>query len=55
MEYLTTSKIIDGMWHGTMEHYIINWQNQFRLYKHLVFTASHYRNEQKLAMLQVVV
>jgi hypothetical protein len=55
MEYLTTAKITDGMLHGSVESFNINWQNQFLLYKCLVATASHYRDKQKLAMLQVAV
>jgi hypothetical protein len=55
MEYLTSARINDGSWHGSIESFIINWQNQFRLYERLVPTTSHYNNEQKLAMLQVAV
>jgi hypothetical protein len=55
MEYLPTVCIKDGLWHGTLENFIINWQEQFRCYKHLVPVASHYKDEQKLAMLQVTV
>jgi hypothetical protein len=38
-----------------VENFIINWQNQFHLYERLVPTTSHYKDEQKLAMLQVAV
>jgi lipopolysaccharide export system protein LptA len=31
MEYLTSARINDGSWHGSVENFIINWQNQFRL------------------------
>jgi hypothetical protein len=55
MEYLTSAHINDGSWHGSVENFIINWQDQFRLYKRLVPTTSHYKDEQKLAMLQVAV
>jgi hypothetical protein len=55
MEYLTSACINNGLWHGSVENFIINWQNQFRLYEHLVLTTSHYTDEQKLAMLQVAV
>jgi hypothetical protein len=48
-------RINDGLWHGSVENFIINWQNQFRLYEQLVPTTSHYKDEQKLAMLQVAV
>jgi hypothetical protein len=55
MEYLTTVHIDDGLWHDSLENFIINWQEQFQCYEQLVPTASHYRMEQKLAMLQVTV
>jgi hypothetical protein len=55
MEYLTTVRINDGSWHGTLENFLINWQEQFRRYKRLVLAASHYKDKQKLAMLQVTV
>jgi hypothetical protein len=55
MEYLTTVRINDGWWHGTLENFLINWQEQFRRYKRLVPAASHYKDEQKLAILQVTV
>jgi hypothetical protein len=51
MEYLTSARINDGSWHGSVENFIINWQNQFRLYERLVPTTSHYKDEQNLAML----
>jgi hypothetical protein len=55
MEYLTTISINDGMWHSTLENFLINWQEQFRRYEHLVPAASHYKDKQKLVMLQVTV
>jgi hypothetical protein len=55
MEYLTTVRINNGLWHGTLENFLINWQEQFRRYERLVPAASHYKDEQKLAMLQVTV
>jgi hypothetical protein len=55
MEYLTSARINGGSWHGSVENFIINWQNQFCLYERLVPTTSHYKDEQKLAMLQVAV
>jgi hypothetical protein len=55
MEYLTSARINDGSWHGSVENFIINWQNQFHLYERLVPTTSHYKDEQKLAMLQVAI
>jgi hypothetical protein len=53
MEYLITVCINNGSWHGTLENFLINWQEQFRCYKSLVPAASHYKDKQKLAMLQV--
>jgi hypothetical protein len=29
MEYLTTIRINDGSWHGTLENFLINWKKQF--------------------------
>jgi hypothetical protein len=55
MEYLTSARINDGSWHGSVKNFIINWQNQFRLYERVVLTTSHYKDEQKLPMLQVAV
>jgi hypothetical protein len=36
-------------------NFIINWQEQFKRYECLVQTASHYKDKQKLVMLQVTV
>jgi hypothetical protein len=33
MEYLTSARINVGSWHGSVENFIINWQNQFGLYE----------------------
>jgi hypothetical protein len=44
MEYLTSARINDGSWHGSVENFVINWQNQFRLYEQLVPTTSHYKD-----------
>jgi hypothetical protein len=55
MEYLTTVCINNGWWHGTLENLLINWQEQFRRYERLVPAASHYKDEQKLVMLQVTI
>jgi hypothetical protein len=40
MEYLTTVRINDGSWHGALENFLINWQEQFRRYERLVPAAS---------------
>jgi hypothetical protein len=55
MEYLTTMRIKDGSWHGSLENFLMNWQEQFQRYICLVPAASHYKDEQKLAMLQATV
>jgi hypothetical protein len=55
MEYLTTICINNGSWHGSLENFLINWQEKFRRYESLVPSASHYKDEQKLAMLQVTI
>jgi hypothetical protein len=56
MEYLMTIRIKDGSWHGTLENFLlINWQEQFRRSERLVPTTSHYKDEQKLVMLQVTI
>jgi hypothetical protein len=55
MEYPTTERINDGLWHSSLENFLLNWQGQFRRYKHLVPGVSHDRDEQKLAMLQVTI
>jgi hypothetical protein len=55
MEYLMTICINDGSWHGSLENFLIIWQEQLRRYEPLVPSASHYKDEQKLAMLQFTV
>jgi hypothetical protein len=55
MEYLTTVQINDGSWYGSLENFINDRQEQFRCYERLVPTASHYKDDQRLAMLQVAV
>jgi hypothetical protein len=55
MEYLKLARINDGSWHGSVENFIINWQNQLHLYEWLVPTTSYYKDKQNLAMLQVAV
>jgi hypothetical protein len=53
--YITSAKIGDGSWHGTTENFILNWQEQIRLYERLTPTSSHFSDEQKLTMLQTAV
>jgi hypothetical protein len=50
-----SARINDGSWCGSVKNFIIHWLNQFRLYECLVLAASHNKDEQKLAMLQVAV
>ena len=52
MEYITTTKIIDGKWRGTTEGYIIHWQEQVRKYNELVDIKDHISDALKLNMLQ---
>jgi hypothetical protein len=52
---ITSAKIGDGSWHGTAENFILNWQEQIRLYERLTPTAGHFSDEQKLTMLQTAV
>jgi hypothetical protein len=51
MEYLTTVCLNDGSLHGTLENFLINWQEQLGIYESLVPAASHYKDEQKLSMI----
>jgi hypothetical protein len=53
--YITSAKIGDGSWHGTSENFILNWQEQIRLYEQLTPPSSHFSDEQKLTMLQTAV
>jgi hypothetical protein len=53
--YITSAKIGDGSWHGTAENFILNWQEQIRLYERLTPPAGHFSDEQKLIMLQTAV
>jgi hypothetical protein len=40
--YITSAKIGYGLWHGTAENFILNWQEQIRLYERLTPTAGHF-------------
>jgi hypothetical protein len=54
--YITSAKIGDGSWHGTAENFILNWQEQIRLYeRHLTPSSGHFSDEQNLTMLQTTV
>jgi hypothetical protein len=49
--YMTSAKIGDGSWHGTAENFMLNWQEQIRLYER----CGHFSDEQKLIMLHTAV
>jgi hypothetical protein len=53
--HITSAKIGDGSWHGTAENFILNWQEQIRLYERLTPSSGHFSDEQKLTMLQTAV
>jgi hypothetical protein len=53
--YITSATIGDGSWHGTSEIFILNWQEQIRLYERLTPTSGHFSDEQKLTMLQTAI
>jgi hypothetical protein len=36
LSYITSCKLVDGTWNSTSEAFIINWQNQVRLYEKYV-------------------
>jgi hypothetical protein len=52
LSYITSSKLGDGTWNGTTEAFIINWQNQVRLYEKHVPPSDHFSDGQKCIMLQ---
>ena len=52
LSYITSSKIGQSDWQGTAESYIINWQNQVRLYERQVPESDHFSDLQKRIMLQ---
>jgi hypothetical protein len=53
--YITSANIGAGSWHGTAENFILNWQEQIRLYEWLTPSSGHFSDEQKLTMLQTAV
>jgi hypothetical protein len=53
--YIISAKIGDGSWHGTAKNFILNWQEQIRLYERLTPATGHFSDEQKLTMLQTAV
>jgi hypothetical protein len=52
LAYITSDKLGDGIWDGSPESFITNWQNQVRLYKKHVPFTDHYSEGQKKIMLQ---
>jgi hypothetical protein len=52
LSYITSAKLGDGIWHGSTETFIINWQNQVRLYEKHVTPADYFSEGQKQVMLQ---
>ena len=52
LSYITSSKLGDGTWNGTTEAFIINWQNQVRLYEKHVPPTDHFSDGQKRIILQ---
>jgi hypothetical protein len=53
--YITSAKNGNGSWHGKSENFILNWQEQIRLYERLTPPSSHFSDEQKLTMRQTAV
>ena len=52
LSYITSAKLGDGSWNGTTEAFIINWQNQVRLYEKHGPPTDHFSDGQKRVMLQ---
>jgi hypothetical protein len=52
LSYITSTKLGDSTWNGTTEAFIINWQNQVRLYEKHVPPSDHFSAGQKRIMLQ---
>ena len=52
LSYITSSRLGEGTWNGTTEAFIINWQNQVRLYEKHVPPSDHFSDGQKRIMLQ---
>jgi hypothetical protein len=52
--YVTSSRLGEGTWNGTTKSFIINWQNQVRLYKKHAPPSDHFSNGQKRIMLHAV-
>lgn len=52
LSYITSCKLGNGEWSGSTEAFIINWQNQVRLYEQQVPSSDYFSNLQKKIMLQ---
>ena len=52
LAYITSARISDGSWNGTTENFILNWQEQVRLYERLVPSADHLSDGAKRVLLQ---
>jgi Reverse transcriptase (RNA-dependent DNA polymerase) len=52
LSYITSARLGDGTWNGTTESFIINWQNQVRLYEKHVPPDDYFSDGQKRIMLQ---
>ncbi len=52
LSYITSVKLGSGMWNGTTEAFIINWENQVRLYERQVPMSDHFSDGQKRTMLE---
>jgi hypothetical protein len=52
LSYITSAKLGDGTWNGTTEAFVINWQNQVRLYEKRGSSTDHFYDGQKRVLLQ---
>jgi hypothetical protein len=52
LAYITSAKLGDGIWNGSTESFITNWQNQVWLYEKHVPNTDHFSEGQKKIMLQ---
>ena len=52
LSYITSAKLGKGKWCGTSESFILNWQEQVRLYESMVEGDDCFSNGQKRSMLQ---
>jgi hypothetical protein len=52
LSYIASANLGDGTWNGTTEAFVINWQNQVRLYEKHGSSADHFSDGQKRVMLK---